>query len=168
MISLHTEYILSYAPAMKPFGMKSMTYRGSTTTATIDGLTPGDRYIFKIKATNRRGQGPQSKAYSVAMPGCEYLKNIYSGKLNQLLVNCYFCLCRQQAGPPPLSRRQKTTANRPKQFPNRKLTRTNLISSQRRSQKNQQQLRSTVLLHLPADVFAHSPRHAPITAFSTL
>ncbi|KAM8726135.1 fibronectin type III domain-containing protein 1 isoform 3-T3 [Acanthopagrus schlegelii] len=63
------DYILSYAPAMKPFGMKSITYRGSTMTATIDGLTPGERYIFKIKATNRRGQGPQSKAFSVAMPG---------------------------------------------------------------------------------------------------
>uniref|UniRef100_A0A674P9H3 Fibronectin type III domain containing 1 n=1 Tax=Takifugu rubripes TaxID=31033 RepID=A0A674P9H3_TAKRU len=56
------EYILSYAPAMKPFGLKTVTYRGSTTTATIEGLMPGDRYIFKIRATNRRGQGPQSKA----------------------------------------------------------------------------------------------------------
>uniref|UniRef100_A0A3B3D7C2 Fibronectin type III domain containing 1 n=1 Tax=Oryzias melastigma TaxID=30732 RepID=A0A3B3D7C2_ORYME len=62
------EYILSYAPAMKPFGMKSLTYSGSTTTATIDGLTPGERYIFKIRATNKRGMGPQSKAFSVAMP----------------------------------------------------------------------------------------------------
>ncbi|XP_015802858.3 fibronectin type III domain-containing protein 1 isoform X2 [Nothobranchius furzeri] len=62
------EYILSYAPAMRPFGMKSVTYRGSTTTATIDGLTQGERYIFKIRATNRRGMGPQSKAFSVAMP----------------------------------------------------------------------------------------------------
>ncbi|XP_068580804.1 fibronectin type III domain-containing protein 1 [Cebidichthys violaceus] len=63
------EYILSYAPAMKPFGMKSVTHRGSTSTATVDGLTPGDRYIFKIRATNRRGQGPQSKVLSVVMPG---------------------------------------------------------------------------------------------------
>ncbi|XP_028253627.1 fibronectin type III domain-containing protein 1 isoform X2 [Parambassis ranga] len=63
------DYILSYAPAMKPFGMKSLTYRGSTASATIDGLTPGDRYIFKIRATNRKGMGPQSKAFSVAMPG---------------------------------------------------------------------------------------------------
>ncbi|KAM8846442.1 fibronectin type III domain-containing protein 1 isoform 1-T1 [Synchiropus picturatus] len=63
------EYILSYAPALKPFGMKSVTYRGSTTSATIEGLTPGDRYIFKIRATNRRGQGPQSKALTVVMPG---------------------------------------------------------------------------------------------------
>ncbi|KAK7907660.1 hypothetical protein WMY93_016272 [Mugilogobius chulae] len=63
------EYILSYAPAMKPFGMKSLTYSGSTTSATVDGLTPGDRYIFKIRATNRKGQGPQSKAFSVVMPG---------------------------------------------------------------------------------------------------
>ncbi|XP_076874082.1 fibronectin type III domain-containing protein 1 isoform X1 [Brachyhypopomus gauderio] len=62
------EYILSYAPAMKPFGAKSVTYRGTVTTATIDGLTPGDRYIFKIRAVNRKGQGPQSKAFSVAMP----------------------------------------------------------------------------------------------------
>ncbi|KAK5852880.1 hypothetical protein PBY51_006716 [Eleginops maclovinus] len=63
------EYIMSYAPAMKPFGMKSVTYRSSTTTATVDGLTPGERYIFKIRATNRRGQGPQSKVLSVVMPG---------------------------------------------------------------------------------------------------
>uniref|UniRef100_A0A3P9NEP5 Fibronectin type III domain containing 1 n=1 Tax=Poecilia reticulata TaxID=8081 RepID=A0A3P9NEP5_POERE len=62
------EYILSYAPAIKPFGMKSITYREGTTKATIDGLTPGERYIFKIRATNRRGMGPQSKAFSVAMP----------------------------------------------------------------------------------------------------
>ncbi|XP_026854748.2 fibronectin type III domain-containing protein 1 isoform X2 [Electrophorus electricus] len=62
------EYILSYAPAMKPFGAKSVTYRGTITTATIDGLTPGDRYIFKIRAVNRKGQGPQSKAFSVALP----------------------------------------------------------------------------------------------------
>uniref|UniRef100_A0A665X1R7 Fibronectin type III domain containing 1 n=1 Tax=Echeneis naucrates TaxID=173247 RepID=A0A665X1R7_ECHNA len=73
------EYILSYAPAMKPFGMKSVTYRGSTTTANIDGLTPGDRYIFKIRATNRRGQGPQSKAFSVAMPGCKHFYSVFSG-----------------------------------------------------------------------------------------
>lgn len=99
VISLHTEYILSYAPAMKPFGMKSVTYRGSTTTATIDGLTPGDRYIFKIRATNRRGQGPQSKAFSVAMPGCEYLKNIYSGKFNQLLVNFFVSADSEQVHP---------------------------------------------------------------------
>ncbi|KAK3541896.1 hypothetical protein QTP86_008113 [Hemibagrus guttatus] len=63
------EYILSYAPALKPFGAKSVTYRGTTTSATIDGLTPGDRYIFKIRAANRKGQGPQSKTLSVAMPG---------------------------------------------------------------------------------------------------
>ncbi|XP_064864987.1 fibronectin type III domain-containing protein 1-like [Oncorhynchus nerka] len=63
------EYIMSYAPAMKPFGMKSVTYRGSTTSAIIDGFLPGDLYIFKIRATNRRGQGPQTKAFSVAMPG---------------------------------------------------------------------------------------------------
>uniref|UniRef100_A0A673YVM1 Fibronectin type III domain containing 1 n=1 Tax=Salmo trutta TaxID=8032 RepID=A0A673YVM1_SALTR len=63
------EYIMSYAPAMKPFGMKSVTYRGSTTSAILDGFHPGDLYIFKIRATNRRGQGPQTKAFSVAMPG---------------------------------------------------------------------------------------------------
>ncbi|XP_038137582.1 fibronectin type III domain-containing protein 1 isoform X1 [Cyprinodon tularosa] len=62
------EYILSYAPAKDPFGMKTVTYRESTSTATIDGLTPGENYIFKIRATNRRGMGPQSKAFSVAMP----------------------------------------------------------------------------------------------------
>uniref|UniRef100_A0A3Q1EH17 Fibronectin type III domain containing 1 n=1 Tax=Acanthochromis polyacanthus TaxID=80966 RepID=A0A3Q1EH17_9TELE len=63
---------------MKPFGMKSITYRGSTTTATVDGLTPGDRYIFKIRATNRRGQGPQSKAFSVAMPGSSSAASSFS------------------------------------------------------------------------------------------
>ncbi|XP_071226939.1 fibronectin type III domain-containing protein 1-like [Salvelinus alpinus] len=63
------EYIMSYAPAMKPFGMKSVTYRGSSTSAIIDGFQPGDLYIFKIRATNRRGQGPQTKAFRVAMPG---------------------------------------------------------------------------------------------------
>uniref|UniRef100_A0A8C4YT82 Fibronectin type III domain containing 1 n=1 Tax=Gopherus evgoodei TaxID=1825980 RepID=A0A8C4YT82_9SAUR len=62
------EYILSYAPALKPFGAKSITYRGGTTSAIIDGLQPGERYIFKIRAANRRGQGPQSKAFSVIMP----------------------------------------------------------------------------------------------------
>ncbi|XP_058469655.1 fibronectin type III domain-containing protein 1 isoform X2 [Solea solea] len=72
------EYIMSYAPAMKPFGMKSVTYRGSTTTATVEGLTPGDRYIFKIRATNRRGQGPQSKAFSVAMPGSSSTASSFS------------------------------------------------------------------------------------------
>ncbi|KAJ8009622.1 hypothetical protein DPEC_G00090810 [Dallia pectoralis] len=61
-------YIMSYAPAMKPFGMKTVTYRGSTTSAIVDGLKAGDRYIFKIRATNRRGQGPHTKAFSVAMP----------------------------------------------------------------------------------------------------
>uniref|UniRef100_A0AAR2L135 Fibronectin type-III domain-containing protein n=1 Tax=Pygocentrus nattereri TaxID=42514 RepID=A0AAR2L135_PYGNA len=66
------EYILSYAPAMRPFGAKSITYRGTTTSVTIDGLIPGDRYIFKIRAVNRKGQGPQSKAFSVAMPGSKF------------------------------------------------------------------------------------------------
>ncbi|KAK9531476.1 hypothetical protein VZT92_010899 [Zoarces viviparus] len=72
------EYILSYAPAMKPFGMKSVTYRSSSSTATVDGLTPGDRYIFKIRATNRRGQGPQSKILSVVMPGSSSTASSFS------------------------------------------------------------------------------------------
>ncbi|KAM4770965.1 fibronectin type III domain-containing protein 1 [Rhinophrynus dorsalis] len=62
------EYILSYTPALKPFGGKSITYSGRTTSAVIDGLQPGERYIFKIRAANRRGQGPQSKAVTVIMP----------------------------------------------------------------------------------------------------
>ncbi|XP_078412965.1 fibronectin type III domain-containing protein 1 isoform X2 [Cetorhinus maximus] len=63
-----TEYIVSYAPALKPFGAKTITFTGDVTTAIVDGLQPGERYIFKIRAANRRGQGPQSKALSVAMP----------------------------------------------------------------------------------------------------
>ncbi|XP_064148959.1 fibronectin type III domain-containing protein 1 isoform X2 [Loxodonta africana] len=62
------EYILSYAPALKPFGAKSLTYPGETTSAIVDGLQPGVRYLFKIRASNRRGQGPQSKAFVVTMP----------------------------------------------------------------------------------------------------
>nr|XP_028579648.1 fibronectin type III domain-containing protein 1 [Podarcis muralis] len=62
------EYILSYAPALKPFGAKSISYPGDTTSALVEDLQPGERYIFKIRAANRRGQGPQSKAFSVAMP----------------------------------------------------------------------------------------------------
>ncbi|XP_072850808.2 fibronectin type III domain-containing protein 1 isoform X2 [Pogona vitticeps] len=62
------EYILSYAPALKPFGAKSISYSGDTTSALVDGLQAGERYIFKIRAANRRGQGPQSKAFSVVLP----------------------------------------------------------------------------------------------------
>eukprot|EP00079_Xenopus_tropicalis_P035715 XP_017949486.1 PREDICTED: fibronectin type III domain-containing protein 1 [Xenopus tropicalis] len=62
------EYIISYAPALKPFGGKSLSYSGRTTSAIIEGLHPGERYIFKIRAANRRGQGPQSKAVTVIMP----------------------------------------------------------------------------------------------------
>uniref|UniRef100_A0A8D0RWX8 Fibronectin type III domain-containing protein 1 n=1 Tax=Sus scrofa TaxID=9823 RepID=A0A8D0RWX8_PIG len=62
------EYILSYAPALKPFGAKSLTYPGETTSALVDGLQPGERYLFKIRAANRRGLGPHSKAFVVAMP----------------------------------------------------------------------------------------------------
>lgn len=62
------EYILSYAPALKPFGAKSLTYPGETTSALVDGLQPGERYLFKIRAANRRGMGPHSKAFVVAMP----------------------------------------------------------------------------------------------------
>ncbi|XP_033619172.1 fibronectin type III domain-containing protein 1 isoform X2 [Fukomys damarensis] len=62
------EYILSYAPALKPFGAKSLTYSGHTTSALVDGLQPGERYLFKIRAANRRGPGPHSKAFIVAMP----------------------------------------------------------------------------------------------------
>ncbi|KAK7150220.1 hypothetical protein R3I93_011470 [Phoxinus phoxinus] len=79
------EYILSYAPAMKPFGAKSVTYRGTTTSATIDGLTPGDRYIFKIRGVNRKGQGPQTKAIIVSMPASSttHLRNTDSHRTSQ-------------------------------------------------------------------------------------
>ncbi|XP_059354555.1 fibronectin type III domain-containing protein 1-like [Carassius carassius] len=83
------EYILSYAPAMKPFGSKSVTYRGTTTSATIDGLMPGDRYIFKIRGVNRKGQGPQTKAVVVAMPASSstHLRNTDSHKASQSASN---------------------------------------------------------------------------------
>lgn len=67
-----SEYILSYAPALKPFGAKSLTYPGETTSAIVDDLEPGERYIFKIRAGNRRGQGPQSKAFSVVLPASKH------------------------------------------------------------------------------------------------
>lgn len=63
-----SEYILSYAPALKPFGAKSLTFSGHTTSALVDGLQPGERYLFKIRATNRRGPGPHSKAFIVTIP----------------------------------------------------------------------------------------------------
>nr|XP_033793976.1 fibronectin type III domain-containing protein 1 isoform X2 [Geotrypetes seraphini] len=65
------EYIISYAPALKPFGGKSITYRGDDTSVVINDLQPGERYIFKIRAANRRGQGPLSKALTVVMPADE-------------------------------------------------------------------------------------------------
>lgn len=71
-----SEYILSYAPALKPFGAKSISYPGDTTSASVEGLQPGERYIFKIRAGNRRGQGPQSKAFSVALPASKYSASI--------------------------------------------------------------------------------------------
>ncbi|XP_074780864.1 fibronectin type III domain-containing protein 1 [Athene noctua] len=70
------EYILSYAPALKPFGAKSITYSGATTSAIIDGLQAGERYIFKIRAANRRGPGPQSKAFSVAIPAAAHEESV--------------------------------------------------------------------------------------------
>ncbi|KAG8444216.1 hypothetical protein GDO86_009414, partial [Hymenochirus boettgeri] len=69
------EYIVSYAPAMKPFGGKSISYSARTTSAIINGLQPGERYIFKIRAANRRGQGPQSKAVTVIMPKASTVSN---------------------------------------------------------------------------------------------
>ncbi|KAJ1154543.1 hypothetical protein NDU88_007294, partial [Pleurodeles waltl] len=63
------EYIISYAPALKPFGGQSISVPGHATSTTIEGLQPGERYVFKIRAANRRGQGPPSKAFSVVMPG---------------------------------------------------------------------------------------------------
>ncbi|XP_006868545.1 PREDICTED: fibronectin type III domain-containing protein 1 [Chrysochloris asiatica] len=68
------EYILSYAPALKPFGAKSLTYPGKTTSAMVDGLQPGERYLFKIRASNRRGQGPHSKAFILTIPSSSRAK----------------------------------------------------------------------------------------------
>ncbi|XP_078505329.1 fibronectin type III domain-containing protein 1 [Lissotriton helveticus] len=71
------EYIISYAPALKPFGGTSITVPGHATSTTIEGLQPGERYVFKIRAANRRGQGPPSKAFSVAMPGAPAVDDPY-------------------------------------------------------------------------------------------
>uniref|UniRef100_A0A8C5SKE0 Fibronectin type-III domain-containing protein n=1 Tax=Laticauda laticaudata TaxID=8630 RepID=A0A8C5SKE0_LATLA len=76
------EYILSYAPALRPFGAKSISYPGDTTSASVEGLQPGERYIFKIRAANRRGQGPQSKAFSVALPASKYRISITNQQTN--------------------------------------------------------------------------------------
>ncbi|XP_061327410.1 fibronectin type III domain-containing protein 1 [Pezoporus flaviventris] len=76
------EYILSYAPALKPFGAKSITYSGATTSAIIDGLQAGERYIFKIRAANRRGPGPQSKAFSVAIPAAAHEDSVAKQQTN--------------------------------------------------------------------------------------
>ncbi|KFO73795.1 Fibronectin type III domain-containing protein 1, partial [Cuculus canorus] len=76
------EYILSYAPALKPFGAKSITYSGATTSAIIDGLQAGERYIFKIRAANRRGPGPQSKAFSVAIPAAVHEDSVSQQQTN--------------------------------------------------------------------------------------
>ncbi|KAM6139663.1 fibronectin type III domain-containing protein 1 [Phoenicopterus ruber ruber] len=76
------EYILSYAPALKPFGAKSITYSGATTSAIIDGLQAGERYIFKIRAANRRGPGPQSKAFSVAIPAAVHEDSVAQQQTN--------------------------------------------------------------------------------------
>ncbi|KAM8945519.1 fibronectin type III domain-containing protein 1 [Pelodytes ibericus] len=78
------EYIISYAPAMKPFSAKSVSYSGTTRSASIDGLQPGERYIFKIRAANRRGQGPQSKAFTVIMPASSSsTKDLYHQSLEK-------------------------------------------------------------------------------------
>ncbi|KFW93346.1 Fibronectin type III domain-containing protein 1, partial [Phalacrocorax carbo] len=76
------EYILSYAPALQPFGAKSITYSGATTSAIIDGLQAGERYIFKIRAANRRGPGPQSKAFSVAIPAAAHEDSVAQQQTN--------------------------------------------------------------------------------------
>ncbi|KAM4694756.1 fibronectin type III domain-containing protein 1 [Discoglossus pictus] len=82
------EYIISYAPALKPFGGKTVSYSGRATSAVIDGLQPGERYIFKIRAANRRGQGPQSKVFTVTMPGgSTSAKNLYEQSQTQVALN---------------------------------------------------------------------------------
>ncbi|XP_032880967.1 fibronectin type III domain-containing protein 1 isoform X1 [Amblyraja radiata] len=63
-----TEYIVSYAPALKPFGGKTVTFPADVTAAVIDHLQPGERYVFKVRAANRKGPGPQSKTLSVVLP----------------------------------------------------------------------------------------------------
>src|SRR4029079_19330555 len=37
-------------------------YNSTATTQTVTGLTTGQHYTFKVKATNARGTGPQSAA----------------------------------------------------------------------------------------------------------
>lgn len=150
---------------MKPFGMKSITYRGSSTTATIDGLTPGDRYIFKIRATNRRGQGPQSKVFSVAMPGCKCIYSVFSSMYSVIGSTSIlkFMTISVHCQPAARSQKPRTPAGPATLRPNRILTMMNLTSCQ----MSQRPPHSHATPHLPG-VYAHFPRHVPITASSPL
>lgn len=154
---------------MKPFGLKTVTYRGTTTTATIEGLMPGDRYIFKIRATNRRGQGPQSKAISIAMPGCKHASfgctpNMSSSKGFWGFCKSYlfpFFVSCQPAAFPRHSQKPKTATRRVLVL----LNRMNLTCSQHRRSR----LSAVRTLQcLPTGAFARFPRRVPITASSPL
>uniref|UniRef100_A0A8C3TEU3 Fibronectin type III domain-containing protein 1 n=1 Tax=Chelydra serpentina TaxID=8475 RepID=A0A8C3TEU3_CHESE len=134
------EYILSYAPALKPFGAKSITYRGDTTSAIIDGLQPGERYIFKIRAANRRGQGPQSKAFSVIMPtavqpGCKGRLPACPGT-----ADCTVPRKWPAAGPAPRQRQASNTKSPLSEFKNKLLTGSGVLNkSQLFSKKTSEQ-----------------------------
>ena len=41
-----------------------VVYYGSSRNTTLEGLTPGFLYTYKVKATNKVGDGPWSAEYS--------------------------------------------------------------------------------------------------------
>ncbi|KAJ8797173.1 hypothetical protein J1605_017401 [Eschrichtius robustus] len=73
---------ISQAPTTAPENLTVWPVNGKPTAVTVawdalpetegkvkvDGLQPGERYLFKIRAANRRGLGPHSKAFIVALP----------------------------------------------------------------------------------------------------